>query len=85
MKILYIVNDVNNAGGVARILSIKTNYLIEKFQFSIDILTQNNGFVSPFYTFNEKINFHDIISNIVIFRKNCRCQNQTYSSRRKIF
>lgn len=68
MKILYIVNDVNNAGGVARILSIKTNYLIEKFEFSIDILTQNNGFVSPFYAFNEKINFHDIILKGNIFR-----------------
>jgi hypothetical protein len=31
MKLLYLVPNVNNEGGVARVLAIKTFYLIEKW------------------------------------------------------
>ncbi len=68
MKILYIVPDVNNEGGVARVLSIKANYLIEKFGYDITILTQNNGNSSPFYEFNRKIEFHDMLLKGNIFK-----------------
>ena len=60
MKILYVVPNVNNEGGVARVLSIKANYLIEKLGFEVDIITQNNGNAPLFYHFNDKITFHDI-------------------------
>jgi hypothetical protein len=30
MKLLYIVPNINNEGGVARVLSVKANYLVEK-------------------------------------------------------
>jgi glycosyltransferase involved in cell wall biosynthesis len=68
MKILYIVPDVNNEGGVARVLSIKANYLIEKFGYDISILTQNKGNSSTFYEFNKKIEFHDMILKGNIFK-----------------
>ena len=61
MKLLYIVPNINNAGGVARVLSIKANYLVEKLGYEVHILTQNEGFSSLFYSFSPKIGFHDII------------------------
>ncbi|RKS98784.1 glycosyltransferase family 4 protein [Flavobacterium sp. 123] len=61
MKLLYIVPSINDAGGVARVLSTKTNYLIEKWGYEIHILTQNKGNSSLFYFFNPKIVLHDMI------------------------
>ena len=61
MKLLYLVPNINNEGGVARVLAIKTNYLIEKWDYQIDILTQNNGNSPLFYSFSKKIFFHDIV------------------------
>ena len=63
MKILYIVPKINNEGGVARVLSVKANYLIENFGYKVNILTQNNGDSDLFYDFNPKIELHDIILN----------------------
>ena len=61
MKLLYLVPNVNNEGGVARVLAIKTYYLIEKWNYQIDFLTQNNGSFPHFYNFNKKIGFHDML------------------------
>ncbi len=68
MKILYIIPNINNEGGVARVLSIKANYLEDKFGYEIAILTQNNGNSSTFYEFNKKIEFHDMILKGNIFQ-----------------
>jgi glycosyltransferase involved in cell wall biosynthesis len=61
MKLLYIVPNINNEGGVARVLSIKANYLVEKLGYEVHILTQNEGFYPLFYSFNSNIVFHDIL------------------------
>jgi glycosyltransferase involved in cell wall biosynthesis len=61
MKILYIVPNINNEGGVARVLSIKANYLVERLGYEVHILTQNEGFSPLFYSFNSAITFHDMI------------------------
>jgi glycosyltransferase involved in cell wall biosynthesis len=61
MKLLYLVPNVNNEGGVARVLAIKTYYLIEKWNYHIDFLTQNKGSFPHFYNFNKKIGFHDML------------------------
>ncbi|MFV5699363.1 glycosyltransferase family 4 protein [Flavobacterium sp. ZT3R17] len=68
MKLLYIVPSINHEGGVARVLSIKTNYLIEKFEYQIHILTQNKGSFPLFYSFNENIVFHDLILKGNVFK-----------------
>ena len=60
MKILYLVPDINNEGGVARVLSIKANYWIEKYGYEVHIITQNNGHSKLFYHFNEQIQLHDL-------------------------
>ena len=60
MKLLYIVPNINSEGGVARVLSIKTNYLVEKLGYEVHILTQNEGSYPLFYSFNSNIVFHDL-------------------------
>ncbi len=60
MKLLYIVPNINNEGGVARILSLKTNYFITQCGFEVNILTQNNGNTPLFYSFHEDVVFHDM-------------------------
>ena len=69
MKILYITPKINNEGGVARILSIKADYLVENFGYKVHILSQNEGNSPLFFSFNEKIVLHDIIlkGNLVSF------------------
>jgi len=67
MKLLYIVPKLNNEGGVARVLSLKLNYLIENFGYEIHILTQNYGNSPLFYSFHENIVFHDMILEGTIF------------------
>lgn len=67
MKLLYIVSKINNAGGVARVFSIKLNYLIENFGYEVHVLTQNEGNFPLFYSFNEKIVFHDMILEGSVF------------------
>jgi glycosyltransferase involved in cell wall biosynthesis len=68
MKLLYIVPNINNAGGVARVLSIKANYLVEKLGYEVHLLTQNEGFSPLFYPFNSSIGFHDIQLKGTIFQ-----------------
>jgi glycosyltransferase involved in cell wall biosynthesis len=68
MKLLYIVPTINNEGGVARVLSVKANYLIEKLGYDVAILTQNKGNFPLFYSYNEKITFHDMILKGAFFQ-----------------
>lgn len=68
MRLLYIVPSCNTEGGVARVLSVKANYLVDKWGYEIHILTQNNGNSSPFYEFNSGIVFHDIILKGTVFQ-----------------
>jgi glycosyltransferase involved in cell wall biosynthesis len=67
MKLFYIVPKLNNEGGVARVLSLKLNCLIEQFGYEVHVLTQNQGNFPLFYSFHEKIVFHDMILEGTIF------------------
>ncbi len=60
MKLLYITNAVNGAGGLERVLSIKTTYLVEKLHYNVHMLTLNNGHTNSFFDFSSAIVFHDI-------------------------
>lgn len=61
MRLLYIVPKIKNAGGVARVLSLKANYFIEKFNYEVQILSQNEDDDLLFYDFNSQVVFHNII------------------------
>ncbi|WP_426485965.1 glycosyltransferase family 4 protein [Flavobacterium sp. 2] len=63
MRLLYIVPKIKNAGGVARVLSIKANYFVEHFNYEVHILSQNEENDLPFYNFNSEIIFHNMILN----------------------
>lgn len=60
MKLLYITQRANEEGGVQRVLAVKTNYLIEKFNYEVCIITQNEGNENLFFVFNKQIKFYDI-------------------------
>lgn len=71
MKLLYIVPKIKNAGGVARVLSIKANYFIDHFGYEVHILSQNEEADLFFYDFNFKVVFHNMIlkGNVFSFFK----------------
>ena len=60
MKLLYITNGINGAGGLERVLSIKASYLAEQLGYEVTILCLNDNHLNTFYTFSDKINFRSI-------------------------
>ena len=68
--ILYIASNITNSGGVSRVLSLKTNYLVDKMNYSVHILSTNDETSTPFFDFSSKIIFHYCpvrVSNISAF------------------
>ncbi len=60
-KLLYVTNQICGPGGLERVLAIKTNCLIEEFNYSIHIITLNQPKDTPlFYNFNENIQLHNV-------------------------
>jgi len=60
MNLLYITNGITGIGGLERVLSIKSNYLVEHYNYDVHILTLNEEIIKPFYTFSDKIKFISI-------------------------
>lgn len=60
MRILFITAQINEDGGVQRVLSVKTNYFIQNFGYKIDIVTLNDGNTNLFFDFNKNIGLYDI-------------------------
>lgn len=60
MKLLYITNGINGAGGLERVLSIKASYLGENYGYEVTILSLNEGGNNTFYEFSPKINLVSI-------------------------
>ncbi|MBP0902471.1 glycosyltransferase family 4 protein [Mariniflexile gromovii] len=71
MKLLYITNQICGAGGLERVLSIKTNYFIDVLGYEIHIITLNQENTPLFYEFSKKIVFHDlkVKGNPIIYLK----------------
>ncbi|MBX9806832.1 MAG: glycosyltransferase family 4 protein [Flavobacteriaceae bacterium] len=55
MKILYITPDITNSGGIARVISLKANYLVSVLGYEVCILSPNKAKSDFFYDFNPKI------------------------------
>jgi glycosyltransferase involved in cell wall biosynthesis len=60
MKLLYITNGINAAGGLERVLSIKASFLADNYGYEVTILSLNSGHLNPFYTFSDKIKMKSI-------------------------
>jgi glycosyltransferase involved in cell wall biosynthesis len=59
-KLLYITTNLQGSGGLSRILSVKLNYLIETYGYTIHVITTNNKSDTFFYDFDNRIVFHKI-------------------------
>jgi len=55
MKLLYITNGINGAGGLERVLSIKASYLADHYGYEVTILSLNDQHIDPFYIFSPLI------------------------------
>ncbi len=60
MKVLYITPDITNSGGIARVISLKTNYLVSKLNYDVTVLTINKNESETFFEFNSKIRWYKI-------------------------
>ena len=60
MKLLYITNGANGAGGLERVLSIKASFLAENYDYDVSILVLNGAHKNLFYDFSSKIKFYSI-------------------------
>lgn len=60
MKLLYITNGINGAGGLERVLSVKASFLADHYNYEVHILVLNGTNRNPFYEFSSKIQFHSI-------------------------
>lgn len=58
MKLLYVTNGINGAGGLERVLAVKSSYLVEKLGYEVHILSLNEPQSKPFYEFSPKVQFH---------------------------
>jgi glycosyltransferase involved in cell wall biosynthesis len=72
MKILYIAPDITDSGGISRVVSLKTNYLVANLGYEISILSVNNNYPNCFYDFNPLIKWCSIerTKNIFFFFRN---------------
>jgi glycosyltransferase involved in cell wall biosynthesis len=60
MKLLYITNSISEPGGLERVLSVKTSYFIDNFNYDVHIIILNKPEYEPFYRFNKKVHIHNI-------------------------
>ena len=58
MKLLYITPFIATTGGVERILAERTDYLIKKWNYEINILATNSAVSNTHYDFNKKIKLY---------------------------
>jgi glycosyltransferase involved in cell wall biosynthesis len=63
MKLLYITNGINGAGGLERVLSIKASKLAEEYAYDVKIICLNDQHLNPFYKFSDKIRIASISVN----------------------
>ena len=65
MKLVFCIDTTLNSGGMERVLSQRVNYLIEKFEYDITIITTENNSIefknkTSFFYFNPKIEIIDL-------------------------
>ncbi|RXR19270.1 glycosyltransferase family 4 protein [Flavobacterium amnicola] len=60
MKILYITPTIYDEGGVAKVVSVKSNVLIENYNCEIGFVTFNNASTDTFHPFHSDIQKFDI-------------------------
>ena len=59
MKIVYSIANIENSGGVERVLSTKANYFSDVLGYEVHIIVLKNT-AKPFFTFSSKIHIHSL-------------------------
>ena len=74
MKLLYITNGINAAGGLERVLSVKASYLADHYNYEVTILSLNGNDQHPFYRFSDKVKMLSIAvgGNLIQYIKSYR-------------
>jgi glycosyltransferase involved in cell wall biosynthesis len=57
MKIVYCIGNIHNSGGIERVISIKSNYLVNK-GYEVHIVVIYPSAKKTFFNFNSRIQFH---------------------------
>uniref|UniRef100_UPI0040487377 glycosyltransferase family 4 protein n=1 Tax=Mariniflexile sp. TaxID=1979402 RepID=UPI0040487377 len=60
MKIAYCIGSLYKKGGTEKVLSNKANYFVDKLNYKIHIITEDQRDLPLGYNFDERIIFHDI-------------------------
>jgi len=64
MTIVFIVNGISGSGGLERVLSIKTDYLIQNYRYKVHIVSLFEATLETFYPFHEEVRFHSITDTV---------------------
>lgn len=64
MKIAYLIHSLWNAGGTEKVLTLKANYLADKFGYQVTVITSFQQSRSPFFPLSDRIKRYDIGVNI---------------------
>lgn len=60
MKLIYCICNIFNPGGMERVMLNKINYLVEKLHWDITVITTDQKYRSPFYTFPKEVKLIDL-------------------------
>jgi len=60
MKILYYLPSLYTSGGLERIITLKANYLAEKYNYHVIILTSEQKFKAQYFHLSDKIKLIDL-------------------------
>lgn len=66
-KLLYVIASLEGSGGSERALTTRVNYLLEKYNYDITIVTTNKNSIKSYYPLNSKIK---LVNIPIDFRKN---------------
>lgn len=55
MKIIYTIHSLSNSGGMERVITLKANYLVEKFNYDVSIILYDQLDTTTYYELNPKI------------------------------
>jgi glycosyltransferase involved in cell wall biosynthesis len=89
MKIVYCIGSLAKPGGAERVLVNKANFLVECFNFEVNILIADQGFLPVYYQLNKKVGVIDLQINdkigpsgipLISFYKNIQVLKPIYKS-----
>ena len=58
-RLLYITTNIHNSGGVAKVLSLKLNYLVSVLNYEVHVLNNGANYEETFFKFDDRIHFHE--------------------------